>query len=136
MKNWFACIAIALLPIVGFSGNDQWVKHSETMDFVVYMQVVACDDEANGLFQDKILIRIENKRSNAIKVSWDLATWFEGKEWGHGDLRFEVTIPASGRIEGDCNNQALSIFSQFRNHPDVPKLTDFALENVRVTNLK
>ena len=136
MKNWFLIFAIAFLPFVSLCGNEEWVKHSETMDFVVYTQRVACDDEYNGLFQDKVLIRIENKRPNAIKVSWDLATWYDQKEWGYGDLRFEVTIPANGVLEGNCQSQELSVFAEMRNHADVPKLTNFALENVRVTNLK
>lgn len=136
MKNWFLIIALAVLPFVSLSGNDEWIKHSETLDFIVYTQRVACDDVYNGIFQDKVLIRIENKRPNDIKVSWDLATWYDGKEWGYGDLRFEVAIPAKGVLEGNCQSQELSVFAEMRNHADVPKLTDFALENVIVTNLK
>jgi hypothetical protein len=136
MKNWFLIAVLALLPLVSISGNEEWIKHSETLDFIVFTKRVACDDEYNGLFQDKVLIRIENKRANAVKISWDLGTWYDGKEWGYGDHRFEVIVPAKGNLDGDCQSRELSVFAEFRNHSDLPKLTDFALENVVVTNLK
>lgn len=121
------------------SQNSEWTTYKSINGInVLYKQVDCVTDQAPS--QIAYLIKLENKTSNEVVVSWDLSVWYNNEKLTHdvadGENHYSVKLSGNQTIEGNCETPygPLYIFKDFITYVSPTKLTRFELENLTVTN--
>jgi hypothetical protein len=101
---------------------------------------VECNDEANGIFQEMILVQFVNTTQKDFRLSWDMLLWYDGKcttcESTDGEYHYVVALEAGGIKEGVCTAGSpgeLRFFVRFLNYDHIPVLTRYAMDNFTVS---
>lgn len=106
--------------------------------YTIYYKYGVCDKPEQGTNREYVLLKVENKLEEDIRIEWDLALYF-GKRCINCDgenveMHANLKVPAKGVLVGDCSDdvpvQNLEIMSRFLNVEDTSILTDFILNNI------
>lgn len=129
-------LLITLVIFSSFNKKDEWNLYQQSKGIQVYYKLTDCDDEENGLFQKFIIFKLVNTTDFDVTVKWTNQLWYNEKcttcNGTNEDNAVEITLKAHKEIVGDYKNKNLSIFSEFKNHPDVDKLTNFELKDLTI----
>lgn len=137
-------IAALLLLISGvfsnISAQSEWQLHSEKNNVFIKTQKAACNDVANGIHKELILLKFENTNAYAVNVSFRKELWYNGKCLNCDNISEEhiinVSLKANEVLEGNCKSgKQLSIFSKMLNLKK-SELTRFELKDISVTPVK
>lgn len=143
MKKWILSLAgalwLALSAAVAPDGinSDEWQLYTSENGVDIFMKKQACDDVANGVFLEYVLIKVTNTNDRAIEVSWIPHPYHDNKPAFDSNSDEERTatfvIAAGESVEGDCGDQHLSEYKRFTRKTDMRELTDLELANLTVT---
>lgn len=96
-----------------------------------------CTNNAD-LITEIHFLRLKNKTSNPISVSFKIEYYFNGNctTCGNNEYYFTFEIPSNGEITSDCNmespNSRLAIISKYVNRNYGSPLERFELSNITV----
>ena len=136
-KIYFGLIAIiASIVFTSFNSTEEWQLHKHFKGLSFYYKTADCDDKANGLFQDFIILKIVNNSNVDLEVKFKKSVWYGG-ECTNCDSDSEehyvtIKIKAGEEIIGNCKSGDLSIFKEFKDKPDVAKLSNFEISDISV----
>lgn len=90
-------------------------------------------------FQKYVIFKLVNTTDFDVNIDWKYELWYNDKcttcdDKNENEL-ISLTIKAKSEIEGDCSNNNLGVFSEFKNHPEVDKLTKFELKNLNIKQI-
>lgn len=133
---FFTTLIIIAIVSSSFNKTDEWHLYRQDKGIQIYYKQVDCDDVKNGLFQKYVIFKLINTTDFDIKIEWENQLWYNDKcvtcEGNYDNNNISIIIKAHNKVEGDCTNSKLSIFSEFKNHADVDKLTKFELNNLNI----
>jgi hypothetical protein len=136
-----AIFIIIAMIFLGFSNSsfiktNEWNLYTQSKGVQIFYKNSDCDDVENGLYQKFIIFKIVNTTDFKINVEWKNKLWYNEKcitcEAGKENKLINVILNPKSEIVGDCTNRDLSIFSEFKNHPEVVKLTNFELVELNI----
>ncbi len=117
-----------------YAQQETWEFYSETKGVKLYVQSDECNDFANGIYNEFILVKMQNtnQRDKRVKISYSL--FYDGRKYTTSELDnikgYTFIIKANEEIIGDCSNKAyenLKIFKRFLNYNDKPVLTGYKI---------
>jgi hypothetical protein len=137
---------VFLLSGFGFSVHAQTnpLKKTETWESIysdnqieIFQKYERCNIPSNGTNEEVVYLRIVNKTSAVIDVSWKLEMYYDGVCHGCTGQEYMKTVQLSpnGTISGTCSESSLKelrIFSKMVSFK-TRELTGFELKNVHVT---
>ncbi len=116
--------------------SSEWKLYSEVNGIHIYSKQIECNDEANGLFQEAVILKFVNTTNEDFTIEWDYELWYDNKCWtcdneSSKENSKTINLKAQQVMVGDCeNNETLWIFRQYTNHDDTAVLTKFELKNL------
>ncbi len=125
---------LAMLFIVPAMAAEEWKSLFKNSEVEVLYRYTDCHDEANGLHQQKILLKFVNLQNRAVEVFYTKELTFSNAQTDKPDVReFSVTVPANATVEGDCSSRdnRLFIFSKQLNF-SATQLEKFELKNITI----
>ncbi|NLL27206.1 MAG: hypothetical protein GX259_00245 [Bacteroidales bacterium] len=130
---------------VNFKRTEKWQTINKVDGVSFYYKVAACTDSLNGLSNEMVLLKLENKKNIAVKVEWNLFKYYNGKcincdtEKNSENYSF-ITLQPNSAKEGACFDYGvknLSFLSKMLNFSsNTSELTDFELKNIAVSAIK
>lgn len=129
-------LLIALLTMAyGSNFAAEWITCYENEQVKITYQYADCHDEKNGIHQQKVLLRFENKTQHTIAVSYGFDLTYSGTENTlEGDFKLLVVrLDAEEVKEATCTerDRAMFLFSKHLDHKG-SVLENFKLTNVQV----
>ncbi len=118
--------------------NTEWKLYNEINDIQIFVQNCNCHDNANGIHQEYILLKILNTSLQNKKISWSEKLYYNGNcvncDEKNSELFFETELLPNQEKHGNCidNYETFRIFSKFLNYKDKPYLTKYELINIVV----
>ena len=107
---------INFLPLITFS--QEWLPYSSNEKLQIDYKYMTCNDDANGIHQEKVLFKYTNLTENSLDVSLSITSSYinNGKEYStKPDVKIINLILSPGQVlEGTCQekNKALFLFSK------------------------
>ncbi len=105
-----------MLPIIVLSQN--WISYSSDDKLKIEYCYADCHDKANGINQQKVLLRYSNLTDSTIEINLTITTIYavNGKEFQtHGDNpKLQLTLLPHQLLEGDCKqkNRVFGFYSK------------------------
>ncbi len=129
-------IGSASILTTSFTKSNQWTMYKQSQGIQIYYKTVDCDDVTNGLYQKYVLLKFINTTDFDVNIKWKNELWYDNKcstcESNSEELLVNITLKAKSEVEGNCQDRKLQIFAEFKNHADVPKLTNFELSQLEI----
>jgi hypothetical protein len=121
--------------------TSEWKLDMEKEGVQVFLKKVDCNDEANGIFQEVMLLQFVNTTSTDLRLSWDMELWYNGECYTCDPSQDKenhrtLMLDAGSVREGICDNTSpieLRQFVRFLNYDHIPVLTRYALDNFTVS---
>ncbi len=143
MKKYITSLAGILWIVLSAAADpdginsEEWKLYTSENGVEIYMKKQACDDPANGIYMEYVLIRVANTNDQAVEVSW-ISHPYHDNEPAFDDnpdeeLAFTVAVRAGSSVEGSCGERGLSEYKRFTRKSDIRELTDLELANLTVT---
>lgn len=136
---FFTMLIITAIAFSSFSKTDEWNLYKQDKGVQIFYKQVDCDDVANGLFQKFVIFKLVNTTDFDIKIDWKYELWYNDVcytcDESSEHKTISLTVKAQSEIVGDCANNELGIFSEFKNHPDVAKLSKFEFGSLNIKPL-
>ena len=142
MKKWILSLAGALWMATAVAGAPEginsleWTLYTTETGVDIYMTKQACDDPANGVYFEYVLIKVVNTTDQDAEVSWVPHPFHDNKpafDSNSDDERgASFSLPAGSALEGTCGDQSLSEYKRFTDKDDMRELTDLELANLTV----
>lgn len=143
MKKWILSLAgalwLALSAAIAPDGinSNEWKLYTAQDGVEVFMKKQTCDDPANGVYLEYVLIKVTNTNDQDVQVSWIPHPYHDNKPAFDSNSDDERTasfeIAAGATIEGTCGDEHLSEYKRFTRKTDMRELTDLELANLTVT---
>ncbi len=122
--------------------STEWQLYKDVNGIHIYSKQIECNDEANGLFQEVVILKFVNTTKNDFTIKWDYELWYDNKCWtcdskNSKENQKSISIDSQQVVVGDCENKnkVLRIFKRYTNHNDTSVLTKFELKNI-ITTIK
>lgn len=120
-----------------------WKTYYENAQVRIEFHYEECKLPSEGTHKEMVYLKVINKTSDIVQVSWEKNLWYGDKCYGcEGDnSEFYVTMllkPSESR-EGNCDKMCpneLKIFSKMLNHENLRVLNGFELKDVKVITVK
>ena len=119
-----------------FKNTNEWELYKQSKGIQFFYKQTDCDDVANGLYQKYVIFKIVNTTDFKVNIEWNKQLWYNNycttcNKTNEND-KVIINIDAHSELIGDCKSEELSIFSEFKNHPEVNKLTDFEIIDLKI----
>lgn len=133
-------LLLTLLITTSFSSFSQnnWVIYKSISGINIYTKTTDCYPK-NGMAQTAVLFKYENTTNQIKIIEWDTKVWYNNKESndnvGNDERHVTLTLLANQIIESDTelSNNKLFLYKKFLNFERSAALTQFELENIKVT---
>jgi hypothetical protein len=122
--------------------SNHWSSFYENNKISLSVRYADCSDEANGIFQDYYLLRLENKTDSTVLVDWHYDLYYNDvcKTCTDADNEFVFRYELSPHevLEPDCENYMidepyqLAIFRSIINKPELPQLSGAEISNLTI----
>jgi len=125
---------LTILMVLPAMAAEEWKSYFKSTEVEVLYRYTDCHDEANGLHQQKIILKFVNLQSKAVQISYGKQLTFSNKQASKPDVhQFTVKLAPNATMQGDCTtkNNALFIFSKQLNFSST-QLEKFELQNISV----
>ena len=122
------------------SHSRDWQKITNDEQLDILYKFSDCFRPSKGIDKEMVYLKVKNVSSNRLKLEFKKELWYNGKcltcksESSEHYVSFE--IEAGAEMEGSClenSNKKLSIFSRMLNIDSKSFLTDFKLNDLKVT---
>lgn len=132
MKQLLLLLLGTVLTTGVYAGSD-WKLYYEDASIKVYYTYTDCHDVANGLHEEKVILKFENLTDNRLQVTYSkLLLYSTGKETAT-DTNYRLELAPKQVLEGNCTTRdnAMYIFSKMLENPK-SILKKFDLKNITV----
>ncbi len=133
MKRALLPLMMLFLSVAAFAGEN-WKSYFKNSEVEILYREAECHDNANGIHQKKILLKVVNLQNRKVEVFYTKELTFSNNTTAKPDVRdFSVTLEPGAAIEGECTTRdnRLYIFAKQLNLTST-ELTKFELTNVLV----
>lgn len=141
-RIYFIAIAFLLFTLItsGVSAQNNWQPVSEKQNVTIQSKKADCNDVANGIYKELILLKIENKNSFPVNISFRKELWYNGNcincNTNSNEHIISVSLKPNEILEGNCkSSKQLQIFSKMLNLKK-SELTRFELKDITVNPVK
>lgn len=113
--------------------QDGWTEYYSSAGIKVMYRYADCHDDANGIHQQKVLLRFENTTNSNIGLTFSRVSDY-GNNSNISEAACELNIASHSFLEGDCSskNKCLFFFAKHLNM-DGRKLRGFELINIKTS---
>ena len=128
---------LTIAMVTSASAAEEWKSYFKNNEVEVLYRYSDCHDDANGIHQQKILLKFVNQQNKKVEVFYTKQLDFS-KQAGTPDVRdFSVQLEPNATVEGTCTvkDNRLYIFSKQLNF-EATKLEKFELKNIIVKPLQ
>ncbi len=118
--------------------SGEWIVYETINNVTISYKVVDCTDEVNGLFTQDLFLKVENKNTKDVQVTFNTALWVNDQMTHDGtseESKVSLKIAAGQTIAGDCKeNPQLKIFIGFNDEDklNIPHTSHFELKDINV----
>ncbi len=118
--------------------SGEWIVYETINNVTISYKVVDCSDEVNGLFTQDLFLKVENKNTKDVQVTFNTALWVNDQMTHDGtseESKVSLKIAAGQTIAGDCKeNPQLKIFIGFNDEDklNIPRTSHFELKDINV----
>ena len=140
MKLFLGLITAIVLSSAAFGQDADWKLYSSVDGVEIYTMETDCY-APNIPDQKAIIIKVVNTTKTDLKVEWDQAIWYNDKlvtdNVSDGEHHMTVEVEKGSSEQGDCEVPygALYLYKDFITYQANTKLTNFELQNIKVTRL-
>jgi hypothetical protein len=104
-------------------------------NLIVDYKYLECNDRANGVHNEYLILELSNPLQNLITVDFDLIPWYDGVCVNCNDNQSEglhrtFQIQPGQKASADCTNLKNALFSKMLNAEGVRELTNFSITNL------
>ena len=136
MKSLKFILALVIVISLGsFKQSNDWTLYKTEKGVQFFYKTTDCDDAKNGLYQNFVILKVVNTTNFDVNVSFKKEVWYNNECRTCNDdskeLITKLTLSPNSEKTGDCKGE-LSIFSEFKDKPDVSKLSKFELVDIKV----
>lgn len=126
---------VIILSLGSFKQSSDWTLYKTEKGVQFFYKVTDCDDEKNGLYQNFVILKVVNTTNFDVKVSFKKEVWYNNEcrtcdDYGN-EFTTNLSLLSNSEKVGNCKGE-LSIFSEFKDKPDVSKLSKFELVDIKV----
>jgi len=120
--------------------TQTWKLYKSIDGVEIYTMESDCRTD-NAPAQKGIIIKVVNTTGDKLKVEWDLSVWYNNEKQVRnvkdGENHYSVQLDPNQITQGSCEVPygALYIFKDFITYVSPTKLTDFSLDNIRITKI-
>jgi hypothetical protein len=140
MRNILILTTLIFAQMVAFTQVDEksWILYKSIEGVEIYTQEIDCRTN-NAPAQKAIIVKVVNRNNQTVKVEWDLSVWYNYEKLVQnvkaGENHYSTDLTANQSVEGNCDAPygAFYIFKDFITYVSPTKLTQFELENIRIT---
>lgn len=128
---------LTIAMVTSASAAEEWKSYFKNNEVEVLYRYSDCHDDANGIHQQKILLKFVNQQNKKVEVFYTKQLDFSNHT-GTPDVRdFSVQLEPKATVEGTCTvkDNRLYIFSKQLNL-EATKLEKFELKNIIVKPLQ
>ena len=132
MKNTFLSLLIMVCGTSVFAAD--WKTYFKNNELEVLYQYSDCHDNANGIHQQKILLKFVNLQNKKVEVSYTKELTFSKAKSTSPDVKKNtVQLASNATLQGECttNDNRLYIFSKQLNFSST-HLEKFELKNISI----
>lgn len=140
MKVYLGLISALILSSAGYSQESDWQLYATVDGVEIYTTESDCQAK-NIPAQKAIIVKVVNTSGSDIKIEWDRAIWYNDKlvtdNVSDGENHMSVEVKKNSTNEGNCETPygALYLYKDFITYETDTKLTNFELQNIKVTRL-
>lgn len=115
-----------------------WTVYQDLPTLKIEKKTVQCTYEGSDVTGEYIFLKLTNKTSNSINVSYHLNATYDGvcKTCGNAEYDFSFTVPANSSVEPVCQfgnaYDKLAVFVKHLNRPNYAVFDSFDLANLIV----
>ena len=131
--------AFFFILFIELNAGNEWHLYSEKNGLKIYYKYTECHNDKEGSHKEYILFKFVNTTEVKLKAEWDRRIWYDGKCKNCTSTSPEhhnsIEIKAGESIEACCDTgslRALKICSRILNYKDMPVVTRFEFENLKV----
>lgn len=138
MKNILATASAVLICALSFA-TDSWTTYFKNEQIEILYRYSDCHDNANGIHQQKVLLKFINLQNKNVEVSFSKELTLSNRKTNNGEGKLlSVMLHAHEQKEGTCNEKkdnALFLFSKQLNFSST-ELKKFDLKNISVNPIQ
>lgn len=126
------------LIVVKSNAQSSWTLHQDLDKIKIEKKISQCTYEGSDVTLEYIFLKMTNKTSNEVRVSFHLDSYFNGqcRTCGSTEYDFVFKIPANGSIEPVCQFKndldKLAVFVKNVNRPNYSTFDKFEINNLVV----
>ena len=138
LKHLFLTVLASSICIGLFAAEDNnWKTYYKSDQVEILYRSSDCHDAANGIHQQKMLLRLVNKTNGKTEISFSKELTYDGSKHSYDVNTFSVQLQAKETKEGLCSdkNGALIIFSKHLDFKGT-ELRNFELKNISVKTIE
>ena len=131
MKNLFLSLLV-MCSATAFAADD-WKSYFKNNEVEILYRYSDCHDVANGIHQQKILLKLVNLQNKKVEVSYSKELTFSNTSAAPDVKGFSVSLAPNATVEGECTTKdnRLYIFSKQLNFSST-ELRHFELKDISV----
>jgi hypothetical protein len=137
MKRFCLFVLCLVMASTTFAANE-WKEYFSNESVKIFYRYVDCHDKANGIHQQKVLLKFENITPKNIQITFGKTTVYLNSKASTDDVKaYKVTVQAGKSVEGECDTRDNTLFI-FSKHLDFsgPELKKFDLTNISVKTIE
>ncbi len=141
-QKYFSIVSslVFLLFTTSVFAQNNWQTVSEKQNVTIQSKKADCNDVANGIHKELILLKFENKNSFPVNISFRKELWYNGNcincNSNSNEHIISVTLKPNEILEGNCkSSKQLQIFSKMLNLKK-SELSHFELKDITVNPVK
>jgi hypothetical protein len=126
--------AVAAFFCLHLSAADNWKTYFKNEQAEILYRYSDCHDDANGVHQQKILLKFVNLQNTKMEISFSKELAYNSRKGNSSDIKsYLVELGSKETKEGVCSDKdnALFIFSKQLNL-EAKELSGFELKNISV----
>lgn len=134
-------LAVLILGFSSFTSHDApWSEYFQNEQVKIEINAEACNNEQAGTYKNYVFLRITNKTSENIEVSFTKELWYDGvcSNCNGGDeAKTNIILKANETVQGTCDasTKELKMFQSMQNGSK-KVLSKFELKDLTVSTLK
>ena len=144
LKGRLVAIIFFALPTLSLSFKEssdiQWDSYYEDDNISIEYSYQQCKQPQKGTDNEYVYLRIHNMGKSAVMIEFDKELWYNDRCLNCDDPgaehHYTVNLQPGETKEADCGRdhaRALEIFSKMITPPAQSVLTDFKLNNIKIT---
>lgn len=135
--SWYI---ISFLMLFNANANSgEWQTYKSLPEVDVLYAYSDCNDNANGIHQQHILLKFVNKTDANLKLDWQYER-YEGEKCNtcnKDEYKYSLNLAANETVAGSCEKKTkeLNVFVKHLDLKNYGQFTRFELANLKVTKL-